>query len=103
MRTSDWKGPAAPLTCVTTGMIRALPGGSDLPPGATGVTRLTDTGTVPSDAPVPVLVTLTVPVLEPGGSPLGLTVTVTVVPFVPTVPEGGVAGRLAVSTPSATA
>ncbi|SRR5258706_10297447 len=91
MRTSDWNGPVAPFTCVTTGMTSALPGGMDLPPGVTGVTRLTDTGTLPIDAPLFVFVTLTVPVFAPGGRSLGLTVTVTVVPFGPTVPEGGLA------------
>src|SRR5690242_19640268 len=30
MRTSDWNGPAPLFTCVTTGMISALPGGSVL-------------------------------------------------------------------------
>src|SRR5437763_4362321 len=91
MRTSDWNGPAALLTCVTTGMISALPGGSALPPRATGVTRLTETGVLIG---APLLgVTVTVPVFAPGGRLTGCAVTVSVVPLGANMPLCGVTVR----------
>src|SRR3954454_22084928 len=94
-RTSEKNGLVAPLTCVTTGMISALFGGSDLPPGATGVTRLTESGTLATV--VPPDVTVTVPVLAPGGSEAGFAVTVTVVPPGGIVPLDGVTVRYGLS------
>lgn len=85
-----------PATCVTIGMISALPGGKVFPCGATGVTRLIDTGTF---AVCPVLVvTVTVPVFAPGGSEPGEAVTVTsTLPLGGTVPDGGLALRYGLS------
>src|ERR1051325_908747 len=67
-----------------------------LPPGVTGVTRLTDTGVFASDAP-PAAVTLSVPVFAPGGSAVGFAVTVTVVPPAGIVPELGETVRYGLS------
>jgi len=94
-RTSEKNGLVAPLTCVTTGMISALFGGSDLLPGATGVTRLTESGTLATV--VPPEVTVTVPVFAPGGRLLGFAVTVTVVPPGGIVPLDGVTVRYGLS------
>src|SRR5436190_21416464 len=91
-RTSDWNGPPEPLTCVTTGMISALPGGRFLLPGETGVTRLTETGTL---VVWPVLVvTVTVPVLAPGGRLPGAAVTLrSTLPDAGMLPAEGVTVR----------
>src|SRR5687767_12842702 len=80
-------------------MIRELGGGSDLPPGVTGVTRLMVIGaevrtwllfaTGPPPVPLELMTTVTVPVFAPGGRSVGLTVTVIVVPLVGTVPDVG--------------
>src|SRR4051794_2101491 len=94
-RTSEKNGLVAPLTCVTTGMISALFGGSDLLPAATGVTRLTDSGTLTTVLPPEV--TVTVPVFAPGGRLVGFAVTVTVVPPGGIVPEDGVTVRYGLS------
>ena len=95
-RTSDWKGPVAPGACVTTGMTSALDGGRPLPPGLTGVTRLTDTDLVATLAPFEM--TFSVPVFAPGGRFVGLAVTVTVVPPGGIVPDDGVTVRYGLST-----
>src|SRR3954447_13749329 len=91
-RTSDWNGPAAPFTCVITGMISVFGGGKVLRPGATGVTRLSEKGRLPV---WPLLVvTVTVPVFAPGGSADGFAVTFTLtIPFAGTVPLDGVTVR----------
>ena len=63
---------------MTAGMISVLDGGSDFVPGPTGVTRLTETDFVATVAPF--ACTVSVPVFAPGGNPLGLAVTLIVVP-----------------------
>src|SRR5438067_8131066 len=69
------------------GMISAFDGGMFFVPGATGVTRLTETD---FDAIVePFDCTVSVPVFAPGGRPLGFAVTLTVVPPGGIVPLDG--------------
>src|SRR6266550_5695402 len=67
-------------------MISAFDGGIDLEPGPTGVTRLIETD---FEAGSPFAVTVSVPVLAPGGRLLGFAVTLTVVPPAGIDPDAG--------------
>src|ERR1700757_2512370 len=103
---SDWNGPSAPGACATAGMMSVLGGGSVFPPGPTGVTRLTDTVLVVavlSFAPGPpfpleLVVTVTVPLLAPGGRFAGFAVTTSVMPEGDRVPQDGDTLRYGLST-----
>src|SRR5262249_39868050 len=68
-------------------MIRAFGGGIVFPPGATGVTRLTETDFATGVEPLGE--TVSVPVFAPGGRFAGFAVTVRVVPLGPIVPDEG--------------
>src|SRR5690348_5345908 len=103
---SDWNGPSAPGACATAGMMSVLGGGRVLPPGPTGVTRLTDTVLVVdvlSFAPGPPLplelvVTVSVPLFAPGGRFAGFAVTTSVMPDVGSAPDDGDTLRYGLST-----
>src|SRR5712692_2193174 len=91
-------------------MMSVFAGGKVLPPGETGVTRLIDTGTVagtPSSGrtlPAPLLcgadvVTVTVPVFAPGGSPVTSALTTRrIFPSLGTLPDDGDTVRYGLST-----
>src|SRR5687768_16170767 len=95
MRTSDWKW-APPDTCATAGMTIEFAGGALFPPLLTGVTSVTDTGTVEGPVPIAcfpaavVYVTVIVALVAPTGRPAGSARRVTVAPFAGSGPLDGI-------------
>src|SRR5688572_7615611 len=98
MRMSDWKRVPIPSACAIAGM-SSVPLGALVLRGVgdTGVTRLIENGTedvvVPCRESLPAVpltrVTVIVQVVEPTGSPVGLTVNWIVVPPAESAPEAG--------------